>query len=280
MIAALLALCLAAPLDSLDPPPLLDERAPVVVDPAGDPPPLPADPATEPVPLLPVAPAPPATTTTTPAPDARGVPVPLPHLEGFAVPGVMAGALVGAGGMAATGLFFVAAAHGLVGVGDPSGTAELLGWALLASAPALGGLLAGAVALLFLDGAGMNDWGSLVVCTTLAWVGSLAIVALVAIGFAGGGGGGSGCNPNGCGNMSGCGNCGSGGDDMFKGAANVVAAGAVFGAFAGGAVGAFVAVASGGFNGADSSLYLAAGATAGAAIGAPIGAAIPAFGLD
>jgi hypothetical protein len=195
----------------------------------------------------------------------------------------MAGALVGGGGTAAVGLLFVASAFDVVGLGAGGPTAELLGWALLASAPAFGGLFAGAVALLFLDGAGLDDWANLMVCTTMAWVGSLALVAIVALAMAGGGG--SGCNPSGCGNTNGCGNCGNGagsndGGDIMDGPANTVAAGAVFGAFAGGGIGATVMYFSRDENDPRMSLYLAAAAAAGAAIGAPIGAAIPAFGID
>ncbi|MDP2343128.1 MAG: hypothetical protein Q8O67_19380 [Deltaproteobacteria bacterium] len=286
MIAAVLTLCLVVPLESFDPPPLLDERPPVI-DPAGDPPPMPVAPEPEPVPLLPVAPAPPPapTTTTTPAPDAIRVAPGLPDLDGFSVPAVMAGALVGGGGTAAVGLLFVASAHDVIGVGIPANsTSELLGWALLASAPAFGGFIAGAVALLFLDGAGLDDWANLMVCTTMAWVGTFALVAVAALVVAGGGG--SGCNPSGC-NPGGCGSCGNGcgngptdDGDLLDGPANAVAAGAVFGAFAGGGIGAAVMFFSKDENDPRMSLYLAAAAAAGAAIGAPIGAAIPAIGID
>ena len=288
MIAVFFTLLLTVPAEGNDPPPLLDpaidQRPAVVVDPAGDAPPEPVrPPESEPVPLTPVAPPP--TTTTTPLPDSIHLPAAqqLPSLDGFAVPAVMAGALVGGGGTAAFGLLLVSAAFDVDGLGITGGqSAELLGWALLASAPALGGLVAGAVALLFLDGAGLDDWAELMLCTTMAWVGSIALVAVVAVALAGGGG--SGCNPNGC-NPNGCGNCGNGcgnghDDDIMDGPANGVAAGAVFGAFAGGGIGATIMYFSREEGDPRMSLYLAVGAAAGAAIGAPIGAGIPAFGID
>ncbi len=287
MIAALFTLFLAVPVDDLSPPPVVDER-PALIDPAGDRPPEPPPPVAEPVPepLLPAAPT--TTKTKTPTPDAKHtVAVSAPNLDGFAVPSIMGGALIGGGATAGVGVLFVASAYEVISLGTANeqsrAFSELMGWALLASAPAMAGLAAGAIALLFLDGAGLDDWASLALCTTMAWVGSLAVVAMLALGVSGGAG--LGCNPNGC-NPGGCGPCGNScgrshnDGDLMDDPANLVAAGAVFGAFAGGAIGATVTFFNVDPNDPRISLYLAAGSAAGAAIGAPIGAAIPAFGID
>ncbi|MDP2345504.1 MAG: hypothetical protein Q8O67_31460 [Deltaproteobacteria bacterium] len=239
---AVFALLLVLPLDDALEPPVLDPAG----DPAGDAPPEPAPPA----------PAPPAaapTATTTPAPDAvlEWTPPALPDLQVLALPAILAAASAGAGG---TALGALAMGEGVIGNQlDPTFAFVAIGLFLLA--PAVGGLLAGTVALLFLKGVSLKEIGDMLTCTFMAW-GSVFVL-----------GGALGLNASSC---LACGNYLD--SPLYDGPANLVAGGAVIGAFVGVAVGLGVATSQ------RSDEYGAVVAmVAGMAIGAPLGALIPAI---
>ena len=255
MFAAVFALLLVLPLDdALEPPPVLDPAT----DPASDAPPEPLPVPAPPVP--PPAPAPPATaptttTTTTTAPDAvvEWTPPALPYLQVLALPAILAAASAGAGG---TALGALAMGEGVIGNQlDPTFAFVAIGLFLLA--PALGGLLAGTVALLFLKGVSLKEIGEMLTCTFMAW-GSVFVL-----------GGALGLNPSSC---LACGNYLD--SSLYDGPANLVAGGAVIGAFVGVAVGLGVATSQ-----RSDEHGAVVAMVAGMAIGAPLGALIPAISV-